>query len=154
MSTPRFSNNGRHKGPNPQPRAEYSKNVVDVRLDKLTELWAVMEAKLLGMQPPRQIAVNCIDVHDEHGDEVGGRYLGVQRIGGKWRVCYGEGWHGKEPTEWRPIVECDIETRVRLAGYVQRLEYQVKETGRTFLPELDEAIAELEKHVLENVDDD
>ena len=49
-----------------------------------------MEAKLLAMQPPRQIS--CCYHRDEFADDEcyyeASYYLGIQRIGGKWRVCH------------------------------------------------------------------
>jgi hypothetical protein len=64
-------------------------NEIDIRLEKLNELWRAMEGKLLGTQPPREIC--CTYGHpltDEYGDELGRHVLGIQKVGGKWRVSH------------------------------------------------------------------
>src|SRR5260370_3814925 len=78
----RFSQNGKplteHHG------GEYVKNEVDVKLDRLTDLWTKVERKLLNEQPPRRIT--CV-YHPQESERAERRFLGIQRHSGKWRGC-------------------------------------------------------------------
>jgi hypothetical protein len=139
--------------PNPA-EDRYIKNEIDHCLDELTELWAAMEGKLLGMQPPRQIACAYDSITDEDGESVGAHYLGIQRHGTKWRVCHASvTYRDPQAGDWKPITDCDIATRVKAADHVKQLEREVEETGRKFLPGLKLAIQKLRKR-LESRDDD
>lgn len=167
MSNHRFSRNGKlpdnptpptsKPGHTDQDDSRYVKNEIDIRLDKLNELWQAMEGKLLGMQPPRQICCHYFDHHDEDDDVVERLFLGIQRHGSKWRVCHAiVPGSTKEPEakDWKPITDCSIEIRVKAADHVHRLEYHVTQTGKRFIPDLDRAITKLEKAILGQDDDD
>ena len=62
---------------------------IESKLDHLTGLWAAIEGKILSMQPPRHIAYRDNTYTDGDSGLNYYEYLGLQRHGTKWRVCYG-----------------------------------------------------------------
>ena len=131
---------------------EYIKNEIDLKLDRINELWNQLERKLLKDQPPRRIS--CVYDPKWTGEEQDPeelnveehRYLGIQRHGGKWRVCYAITWdHREEETlPWKPVVECDVETRMDATRGIDQLKSHVRNTGTDFIPALNKAISGLE----------
>jgi hypothetical protein len=155
----RFSQNGKPLTQH-HPDAdtgEYVKNEVDLKLDRINDLWMKLERKLLKEQPPRRIA--CLYHRDENmgedADITESRYLGIQRHSGKWRVCYAIVWDcvAADKFPWKPIVECDVETRADAVKGIGQLKRDVRETRKLFIPALDKAISTLE-HALDNDEED
>jgi len=126
----------------------YIKNQLDLKLDRNTELWNELERKLLRAQPPRRIvcAFEPKEYDIDEGTFVERRYLGIQRHGGKWRICHAVTWdnRGEDTLPWKPVVECDAETRMDATERIEQLTCQVRDTGRTFIPALDNANSLLE----------
>ncbi len=134
---------------------EEPSNEVEVKLDRVNELWSRVERKLLRRQPPRNITVevSCKQT-GEHGDYLERHYLGIQRQHGKWRLCHAVEWpqydeHGPHPDipanlPWKPITECDLETRIFASQFVDKLRFEVDNTRTFFIPELDQTISRLE----------
>jgi hypothetical protein len=138
---------------NGQPTEE-PKNAVDVKLDRVNELWMTLERKLLKEQPPRRIACGYRELCDEHGDVVEEHYIGIQRHHGRWRICHAVAPSTSDESNlpWKPITECDVETRVEATKAIDKLKVQVEETGKYFIPALDKAIDRLEKSLLYDQD--
>jgi hypothetical protein len=146
MNEDRFSRNGRAQKSLAVARSAtgYQKNEVDLRLDRLSDLWKNVENALLTRAPAREISVIC-DAHSS-GDAYYETYiLGIQRCAGKWRVAY-ECVTPYGRSDWRPIMECDRKTRVRMAkpAYIDQLRVEVDRTHSQIIPELDAAIQNLE----------
>ncbi len=145
----RFSQNGKSSTQNAlhADPGEYVKNEVDHKLDRINELWLKLEKRLLTAQPARRIA--CLYHREDagpDGDITERRFLGIQRQAGKWRLCYAIVW-GCVPDErfpWKPIVECDMETRADAVRGVEQLNCEVQKTRTVFIPTLDKAISALE----------
>jgi hypothetical protein len=130
-------------------------NEVDVKLDRVNELWSRVERKLLRRQPPRHITV---EVHSkqtgEDGDYLERHFLGIQRQHGKWRLCHAVEWPQFDENEphpdipanlpWKPITECDLDTRIFASQFVHKLQFEVDNTRTFFIPLLDETIGRLE----------
>lgn len=147
-----FSRNGHSAN---SVNQEEPSNEVDVKLDRVNELWSRIERKLLRRQPPRHITV---EVHHEHtgedGDYLERHYLGIQRQHGKWRLCHAVEWPQHQDPEpypaipanlpWKPITECDLETRIFVSKFVDKLTFEVDNTRTFFIPQLDETISRLE----------
>lgn len=145
------SSNGRpSRQETPEPSTE-----VDDKLDRVNELWNRLERKLLRRQPPRRIAVEIHHrVTGEDGDVLERHYLGIQKQHSKWRLCYAVEWprfHEDEPhpeipddLSWKPVTECDLETRVFASNHVEKLKFEVDNTRTFFIPQLDETISRLE----------
>jgi hypothetical protein len=127
---------------------EPAKNEVDLKLDRVNDLWMKLEKKLLNKQPPRRIA--CLyesrEGLGEDGDIEERRYLGIQRFTGKWRVCYAIVWSSVEEDRlpWKPIADCDVETRAHAVKGIDLLKEEVRKTRTVFIPVLDRAINALE----------
>ena len=141
---------------NSQP-TEDPKNEVDVKLDRLNDLWMKLERKLLKEQPPRRITRGYREVHvGEDGDVIERRYIGIQRHHGKWRICYAVTWDQSDESNlpWKPITECDIETRVDATKGIGVLKFEVGHTRTFFIPAVDEAIDRLEKSLLNDEEDE
>lgn len=141
------SRNGQHLA-HPTNPDESVKNEVDQKLDRLNDLWMKLEKKLLNKEPPRRIA--CLyqtrDGLGEDGDIEERRYVGIQRFSGKWRVCFAITWDCApvDKLPWRPIAECDVETRADAVKGIDLLKDEVRKTRKVFIPVLDKAISDLE----------
>jgi hypothetical protein len=140
------SRNGKQSFPEPlSKRNEAVRTEIEKRLDHLTELWNAVEAKVLSMQPPRHIS----HFFAEHTFENGlSAYdlLGLQRHGGRWRVCYARAyeWNDDEAPDWRPIVDCSTEVRVQAANHIEPFMEEVVKSGKDYIPKVDEAVRSLE----------
>jgi hypothetical protein len=152
MTEERFVRNGKTgviRRPDPPSANEnkYVKNEVDLRMDRLNDLWAGLEKKLLAMQPPRFLWCHYdTEQYGEDGELEQNYCLGIMRHSGKWRICHGTYDSAKDPDQiaWKPITECNIETRVKATQGINNLKYEVTLTGRKFIPEMDAAIDKLQ----------
>lgn len=151
MSKNRFSRNGKTDEPatDAAPTGAEVSNEIDCKLERLNQLWRNVERQLLTAAPPRHIAFDYQEHGDEYGDAAGYSCLGIQRYASKWRICQGmrSVQQSLEQASWKPITDCDVETRMEASKHIGRLQHHVDETRRTFLPELDEAISNLMKVV-------
>ena len=139
---------------------EEPSNEVDAKLDRVNELWSKMERKLLKLAPPRLIGVEVHrrDACNEDGPLIERHFLGIRKNHPKWRICYAVQWVDDNPHEhvsrsdvpqhldWRPISECDLETRLMMANqkFIEQLKFEVDNTLTFFIPKLDTAISQLE----------
>lgn len=79
---------------------------------------------------------------DRHDMQPIGEYvLGIQKIKGSWRVCYGtfDYRHASE-ISWTPVTECPIQERMDLLESVALLFGKVVETNEKYLEEIDAAV--------------
>jgi len=131
---------------------EDPKNEVDIKLDRVNDLWMKLERKLLKAQPPRRITCQYSQVETgEDGDITERRYIGIQRHHGNWRICYAVTWDVSDETNlpWKPITECDVETRMDATEGIDSLKFEVDNTRTFFIPALDKAIDCLERALLD-----
>jgi hypothetical protein len=135
--------------------SEEPNNEVEAKLDRVNELWMRVERKLLNRQPPRHITVEvCYHQTGEDGDYLERHYLGIQKMHGKWRLCHAVEWPQYDEREphpsipdnlpWKPITECDLETRIEMSEHVHKLQFEVDNTRTFFIPQLDQTISRLE----------
>jgi hypothetical protein len=126
-------------------RNEAVRSEIEKKLDHLTELWNAVEGKVLSMQPPRHIKFYFDSQTDDHSGMSQYSCLGLQRYGGKWRLCYAwdSDWHDGA-LDWRPVVDCSTEIRVDAAKHIEKLLEEVVKSGKEYLPEVDEAVRCLE----------
>jgi hypothetical protein len=70
--------------------------------------------------------------------------LGVQRMNGKWRICYGESdcFH-PHVVAWTPITDCSIAIRTGAAHHLPKLREAVVAAAERFIPRVDSAIGKL-----------
>jgi hypothetical protein len=132
-------------------RNEVVRSETERLLNHLTELWGAVETKILSMQPPRHIECEyeaseywdvqenyCIVVHE---------FLGLQRHGNKWRVCYGYSSSEVPEMSWRPINDCSTEVRVEAAKHIDKLMEEVVRSGKEYIPKVKSAIESLENAI-------
>ena len=160
--TNRFSRNGKASPQSDAEAGEYVKNEIDIKFDRINDLWMKVEKKLLKEQPPRRIT--CIyrsfEVEEYDGEQAYcgrvRRYLGIQRHAGKWRVCYASTWSkaDEENLPWKPVAECDMDSRMEATDGIELLKREVANTRTTFIPKLDETIEKLERALLDEDEDE
>ncbi len=160
----RISRNGNPSHQHQSETLEYVKNEVDLKLDRLSELWTKLERKLLTKEPPRRICIlyyTSVAESCEDGSELTERrFLGIQRHGGKWRICSATavGLHPRgEEFPWKPIPpECDAPACADAVTGIEEPKREVRKTRSLFIPKLDKAISSLEDSLddmLDNTDD-
>ncbi len=159
----RFSRNGKATPQSDAESGEYVKNEVNIKLDRINDLWMKVEKKLLKEEPPRRITCNYDTVEvDEYDPDMGcccgtaRAYLGIQRHAGKWRICYASTWNksGEDNLPWKPIVECDVGTRMDAVAGIDCLKREVANTRTFFIPKLDKTIDKLEQALLDEDEDE
>jgi hypothetical protein len=160
MMKRRLSVNGKAKPPQESSCADFEarstalRTKTEERLDHLTGLLREWEKRLIGRQQPRHVIYvyqtdyGNSDPNDPPYDNE--HYcIGIAKYAGKWRLCLGEynefqHYFQDVPISWRPITDCTMEERIRVAKYVTELEREIVKTGEEMLPKLDEAICHLE----------
>lgn len=128
-------------------RAQNAHDELFVRYDKLNALWLEAEEQLTQLHIPRP--VECI-YHDYEPDSRDPNFriaecLGLQKIKGKWRICYGayDLSSEPEPSDWTPITDCSASIRVEAAEHLPKLRKAVVESAEKFIPKVDSAIMQL-----------
>ena len=128
-----------------EERAESARETLFGRYDELNALWLQAEEQLTKFHIP--CFVYCkYDEYQDPADQPGfmtSKYLLLQKIKGKWRICYGlvDDWdvdHG-----WTPITECSAHVRVEAARHLDKLREKVVKSAEDFIPKVDEAIKTL-----------
>ncbi len=81
------------------------------------------------------------------GEEYGEYYLGLQKIGGKWRICHGFFHYNSQDqqTDWSVITDTPIELRVELLKHVQDLFEALVKSNEAVVPKLEKAAQEAEE---------
>lgn len=130
-----------------------SSDEVDAKLEQLDQLWNRLERRLLRRQPPRDITVEIHrELKEENGKHLERRFLGIQRQRGVWRLCFAVDWSPYDEREpqlpsslsWKPIIECDYESRVFASQHVEKLKVEIDNSTNSSDPQLDSAISLLE----------
>lgn len=123
------------------------------RYDRLNSLWEEAENLLRTSRVSRPVHVEFSDPDFSDLDpSLGEEYLcalGVDRVKGKWAICYTR-YHGSErdephwggPTDWYLITEAPAETRLQFWPYFERLYQKVVETAEEAVADYDKAIEE------------
>ncbi len=117
------------------------------RFDALNAGFVIAETKLKEIKPLRSVWVWY-----DHDDTVHGPgacdALGLHKLDNTWRLVHGDDHDGNEdlPFDIKPIVECSVEVRIRAAKQVRQLHEKIIHQKEQFIPEVEEAIAELDKY--------
>jgi hypothetical protein len=128
-------------------RAQKVRKELFARYDQLNALWLKAEERLTKHHVPRP--VQCIYALPNTGEPEDQGLpeavcLGLQKVKGKWRICYGVYWFSAQPdADWLPITECSAEIRVEAARHLPKLEKAAVESAEKFIPKVDEAIQQL-----------
>jgi hypothetical protein len=126
-----------------QERARNARKTLFSRYDQLNALWLQAEEQLTQLHIPRPVSHKYAEYQDwdQPNGAITSKYLGLQKVKGKWRICHGicEEWCQPEPY-WTPIIECSAESRVEATKHLDGLRKAVVESAERFIPKVDEAI--------------
>ncbi|HTU19587.1 MAG TPA: hypothetical protein VMG10_16115 [Gemmataceae bacterium] len=128
-------------------RAQKARDELFVRYDKLNALWLKAEEQLTHLHIPRPAECIYRDYEPDYREPEFriAECLGLQKIKGKWRICYGEYALLSEPgpSDWTPITDCSAEIREEAAKHFPKLHKAVVESAEKFIPKVDSAIQHL-----------
>jgi hypothetical protein len=132
-----------------EQRAQQTRDLLFPKYDTLNALWIQAEERLSRQHIPRSVCFKYgedYNPEEEGSNPTGFHCLGLEKIKGQWRICYG--WfssysHAWEPSEWTPIIECAAEIRVGAARHYGSFVQAVVDAAEKFVPEVDEAITAL-----------
>lgn len=109
--------------------------------DRINKVWAKTEEffRSKGILAPVAYRYDC--------DNQAEYLIGLQKFGGKWRVCYGHADHQRPDQDavWTMITDCPVEDRVELLRYVPNLFEQLVKTNEAVLPMLEKAANDAEE---------
>jgi len=131
-------------------RAEQARRVLFERYDQLNALWLEAEKQLSKFHIPCPVCYEYAtdeEYSGQHYCPVIGHCLGLQKVKGQWRICYGTYFYPapEEDSGWKPITECSAEVRVSAASHLPRFRERVVESAEEFIPKVDKAITELKE---------
>ncbi len=91
--------------------------------DELNKAWTKIEVffRKQGILRDACLSIGSIEQWTPGGPEdVAGRLIGVVKVSGKWRVCYGiEHYHHPgDEINWTPVADCGTELRMELLEHV------------------------------------
>ncbi|MBI3468597.1 MAG: hypothetical protein HY000_36810 [Planctomycetes bacterium] len=136
-------------------RAQRARKVLFDRYDQINALWLKAEEQIVQFHIPRPV---CYGYHTECeftpcGEQpVVEHCLGVQKVKGKWRICYGTyPYNWPADPDWKPITECSAEVRTAAAKHLPNLRQAVVECAEKFIAVADDAIEELEQFVKQDI---
>jgi len=128
-------------------RADKAQKELFTRYDQLNALWLKAEERLTKYHIPRSVEHiyrECLIDERDPGSGPVWDCLGLQKVKGKWRICWGSYCYSDpEPSVWTPITECSAEIRVGAAMHLPGLEEAVVKSAETFIPRVDGAIQAL-----------
>lgn len=131
-------------------RADSARDQLFQRYDQLNALWTQAEEQLTKLHIPTGVQFNyrSWDAGDQWQPAGYDRHLclGLQKLGGKWRICHGsaDDLHEPDVENWTPITECSASIRVDAARYLPKLREAVIKSAEDFIPRVDKAIADLQ----------
>ncbi|HEY7423556.1 MAG TPA: hypothetical protein VH682_04870 [Gemmataceae bacterium] len=130
-----------------EERAQKAREELFERYDQLNALWLKAEEHLTKYHIPCPVQFMYSYTPDDvrcNNEIPECECLGLQKVKGKWRICYGEYYSCNQPdADWQPITECSAEIRVRAARHLPGLEKAVVESAERFIPKVDSAIKQL-----------
>src|SRR5205807_7395386 len=128
-------------------RADKARQELFVRYDQLNALLGKQEERLARYHIPRPVCHVYATRDLDHHNPNSGFYqecLGIQKVKGKWRLCYGSfDYNECSLHDWMPIVECSVEVRIEAVKHIAALEQKLVESTEEFIPEVDQAIRTL-----------
>jgi len=135
-----------------EDRNDEVNKALETRFSQLNAAFEAHEAKLKAMMVPRDVSV-VYKQYADHPDNPGGEYkffIGLIKLGGKWRLCYGschESWIGDddEGIDWKPIVDSSLEERMEAAEHLDKLREAIVMAKEKLVPVVENAIATLAK---------
>lgn len=130
-----------------EERVQTARDELFPRYDALNALWLKVEEQLTATHIPRPVVRAYSHALDPNGssdsDEIHD-CLGLQKIRGKWRICYSL-FYDTNPIyeDWKPITECSAHIRVEAAKHVEVFRKAIVDSAESFIPHVDDAIDRL-----------
>lgn len=130
-------------------RATAAREALFHRYDELNALWTQAEEQLTKLHVPHGVECYYRDWEEAGGQFSAYAHLGLQKLGGKWRICHGYSCDAdpEQSIDWIPITDCAADVRVAAAPHVALLREAVVKSAEEFVPKVDAAIAELRKEL-------
>jgi hypothetical protein len=149
MSTHRHSVNGSFSSKGKSSLIERhveADQALSIRYDALNQALNEAEQRLKALKPLHPVWVAY--EHQQFEGEPGfWELLGISKHQGKWRLCHGcdNDLNDYGPLQVQPIVECNVDVRVRAARVVRQLHEEIVKSKEAYIPFVDEAINELKE---------
>ncbi len=131
-----------------EQRAKKVRDELFSRYDQINALWQQAEEQITQFHIPEPVQFTYgsyeIDYRNPYSEVC--ECLGVFKIKGKWRICYGSFMPNETvggPDEWTPITEASAQIRVEAASHLPGLKKAVVESAEKFVPKVDQAIQAL-----------
>lgn len=135
------------KDPTLSQRNEAASKKLAERFDSLNQAIALAEQRIKQLKPARAVWVYY---NPQSDDPLGGppcsyELLGIDKVNNQWRLVHALDHDHTDDGPWgvQPLVECPIEIRVRAVSHLQDLRLRVVEANEKFIPEVENAIAEV-----------
>ncbi len=130
-----------------EQRAKKVRDELFSRYDQINALWLQAEEQITQFHIPEpvQFTYSSYLIDERNPNSEVCECLGVFRVKGKWRICYGSFLPNQEggPDEWTPITEAAAQIRVEAASHLPGLKKAVVESAEKFVPRVDKAIQAL-----------
>jgi hypothetical protein len=109
------------------------------------------------MQVPRYVWVvyESDDIYPERPDSpCDCKCLGLVKVRGDWRLCLGDFVRNDcnphpadsdEPLNWKPVLDCSVEERVRTAPHIAKLREEIVVSAEHYITKVDEAVGHLSR---------
>ena len=81
-----------------------------------------------------------------YGEEV----IGVRKLGGVWRICWGMLDYRDGEIDWTPVADCSIARRIELLDQVGPLQEKIVESNQQFIGKIQNAV-EKSKSIAEDL---
>src|SRR5262245_10004651 len=121
---------------------------MDARFAQLRAIWDAHESALKTMRPLDFTETCYFSDPDADANGLHSFYLGLWKVSGNWKIHHGYMYEPHDQSiDWTPINDASARDRVRAAKYIHKLKEAIVESKKEFIPELDEAIAELTKNL-------
>ncbi|HTU93808.1 MAG TPA: hypothetical protein VMF69_27255 [Gemmataceae bacterium] len=134
-----------------EERAQKVRKELFERYDQLNALWLRAEEKLTRKHVPHPVVFPYLEYEPDYREPAFRmvKCLGLQKISGKWRICYGEyaSLSEPEPSDWTPITDCSAVIRVEASKHCPKFEKAVVESAEQFIPKVDSAIQQLSEYL-------
>lgn len=127
---------------------------LDARFSQLNAALEAHEAKLKAMMVPKDawVMYDSYDDEDLRSGQTYGQhqaYIGMIKLRGAWRLCHAYhyvSYSGPEDDlNWTPLVEVNIEGRIKAAEHIDKLREAIVEAKEKLVPDVEKAIAALAK---------
>lgn len=120
---------------------------LNAQYEKLSKAWKKCETRAKKLMVPHDVDVHFDPWLAPDGREYCSR-LGLVKLSGEWKICFGPEYFdpqtGEDGVDWRPVLDCSFDIRVKAVEYFPELMEKLKREAAKAITLIDEAIAKLE----------